>query len=179
MNILCFDTETTGLINNYSKKLDMQPEVIEFAAQLVDLDTGKTISQYDELFKPTKKLPEIITKITGYTDEMLSSKPYIHTKIEEIANIISTADAVVAHNFSFDKAMINFEMERYQEKIIWPQICRCTVEQTIHIRGYRLKLRELHEYLFGSVFADAHHASNDVDALVKCVIELNKRGMLI
>ena len=178
MNILCFDTETTGLINNYSKKLDMQPEVIEFAAQLVHLDTGEISFKCDELFKPTHVLPSVITKITGITEEILRDKPYIHDKVEWIAKIISNADAVVAHNASFDKAMINFEMQRYQEKIEWPRVI-CTVEQTIHIRGYRLKLRELHEYLFGTVFADAHRASSDVDALVRCCIELNKRGMLL
>jgi DNA polymerase III alpha subunit (gram-positive type) len=84
---------------------------------------------------------------------------------------------VIAHNASFDQEAINIEANRLGRIIKWPT-CRCSVEQTIHLKGKRLTLGALHEHLFGARFDDAHRARADVMALVRCCCELHKRGEL-
>jgi DNA polymerase-3 subunit epsilon len=176
---LCFDTETTGLIGNNSKKLVEQPEIIELGMQLVDLDTGDIEYKYNQMFRPTRPIKDpVITKVTGITNEMLEDKPNILTELPNIAKRFQNCNIAVAHNCSFDKQMLQFEFMRYQEKIVWPKMV-CTVEQTMHVKGYRLKLREIYDYLFPGEVFEAHRADSDVNALVRVTIELYKRGWLI
>src|SRR5262249_43032643 len=95
-----------------------------------------------------------------------------------IRDFIESAECVVAHNAAFDKDMLDLEFKRLNlTPIAWPPIL-CTVEQTIHVTGYRLSLSALYEHLFGETFKDAHRAETDVRALTRCVIELRKRGEL-
>ena len=49
-------------------------------------------------------------------------------------------------------------------------------------RGGKFKLptlSELHNYLFGNDFQEAHNATADVEATTRCVIELLRRGLSI
>lgn len=172
-----FDTETSGLIENRSIKLDKQPEIIEFYGALVDLTTGEIKAEIDELFKPTKRIEEIITKITTLTNDDLADKPPFSTHAMRIKSTLEEAPLVIAHNLSFDQEMVEIEMERLKKTIIWPAML-CTVEATLHLKGFRLKLSALHEYLFGQPFDGAHRARVDVDALIRCCVELVKRDEL-
>ena len=58
----------------------------------------------------------------------------------------------------------------------WPKNHICTVEHSLHIKGYRLKLAQLHQELLGKGFENAHRAKNDVYALVRCFHALVERG---
>jgi DNA polymerase III subunit epsilon len=179
-----FDTETTGLIQNHSIKIDNQAEVIEFYAAKVNLKTGKVMKELDTLIKPSRLLsdkPELgskktITQITGITNAMLSDAKPFADHADEIEKILKSAEFVIAHNVSFDKEMIDIELERLKRKIKWPRAI-CTVEATAHIKGGRMSLTKLHEYLFGEGF-DAHRAKSDVVALIRCACELYKREMI-
>jgi DNA polymerase III epsilon subunit-like protein len=91
---------------------------------------------------------------------------------------IEAAPLVIGQNLSFDVEMIDLEFERLGEKLTWPRKKICTVEQTIHFKGYRLNLSDLHEHLFGERFDGAHRAKNDVLATVRCLSEMRKRGLL-
>jgi len=46
------------------------------------------------------------------------------------------------------------------------------------LKGYRLKLAQLYEHLFGETFPDAHRARNDVQALRRICVELCRKEML-
>lgn len=185
MKALIFDTETTGLTKNRTVKLDLQPEIIEFYGQLVNLKTKKILSKYGTLIKPSKPLsdkPEFgqkktISQITGITNEMLAKAPSFKQVSKEIFKMIEKSPIAIAHNLSFDSEMIDIEAERLKYEVRWPRKI-CSVEATIAMKGKRLSLTNLHLELFGEKFEDAHRAKNDVDALTKCCIELFKRGML-
>lgn len=172
---LFFDTETTGLIENMTTPEKKQPEIIEFYGALIDMDTGEMIDEIDELIKPTRPASEEITKITGITNEMLEGRPSFRALSGRIKSLIEKAPAVVAHNLSFDMEMVDVEMNRLGDRIAWPRLRICTVEQTIHLKGFRLNLTALHEHLFGERFPEAHRAKNDVLALIRCALELRKR----
>lgn len=183
---LVFDTETTGLVQNRTLKLERQPEIIEFYGCLVNLKTGKVTKELNILIKPSKPLNEVpnpgdkktITEITGITNEMLADAPSFREVSKKIFPLLLNAPLVIAHNASFDKDMIEIEAQRLKiSELTWPPIL-CTVEQTIHLRGYRLSLSNLHEELFKEPFAGAHRAKTDVAALVRCCVELHKRKII-
>jgi DNA polymerase III subunit epsilon len=176
--MLILDTETTGLIENMTTRSDHQPEVIEFCAIDIDPDTGDVRGELDQLIKPKIAITDEITKMTNITNEMVENSPSFSDVAVSIRDIIERSDAVVAHNASFDRDVIDLEFKKLgMTNIAWPYII-CTVEQTIHIKGYRLSLGDLYEHLFNERFTGAHRARVDVDALARCVVELKKRGDL-
>jgi DNA polymerase III epsilon subunit-like protein len=74
--------------------------------------------------------------------------------------------------------MIELECRRYKyPPPRWPRILDL-VQNTIHLKGYRLSLTNLHLELFGIAFESAHDAAVDCTATSKCAIELFKRGLL-
>lgn len=178
--MLGFDTETTGLIENVTVKDDKLPEVIDFYGCLFDIDTGKIVDEVDLLIRPTiaKKLPEETIEITGIDDAMLKGKKQFKDVADSIAALIQKAPIVAAHNAAYDKEVLDIEFSRVGGGIDWPRII-CTVEQTMHFKGHRLSLTALHEHLFGEAFQDAHRARTDVTAMVRCIVELVKRGELL
>lgn len=178
MRALIFDTETSGLIENRTLRLDKQPEIIEFYGADVDLVNGKILDELDVLIKPARPIDDEITRITGLTAADLEGKPPFAQVSQSIRELIERAPLVIAHNLSFDQEMVDIEFERLgQTPIAWPR-CLCTVEQTIHIKGFRMNLSGLHEYLFGEPFAGAHRAKVDVAALIRCCVELYGRELL-
>ena len=172
-----FDTETTDLIVNRSVKLYKQPEIIEFYGCIFNLETGEIKSEIDQLFKPTQAIPAEITKITGITNEMVADAPKFKQHAALIKSMIQNAPLLIAHNLSFDQEMLEIEFERLNEKINFGKRL-CTVEATGYLKGFRLRLGDLHEYLFGEKFLGAHRAEHDVKALVKCCVELRARGVI-
>ena len=172
-----YDTETTGLVENLSRKLGWQAECIEFYGCLVNLDDGEILYDFETLIKPASSLKENIIKITSITDAMLASAPRFAAVYENIKQCIETAPCVIAHNANFDKEILDIECSRLNKQLQWPQII-CTIEQTMHLKGYRLNLGELHKHLTDESFTDQHRAKPDAMALVRCCVELRRQGML-
>jgi DNA polymerase III epsilon subunit family exonuclease len=172
-----FDTETTGLISNNSLPLDKQPEIIEFYGCLADLETGEIYEDFETFCKPSDPITEEITKITSITNEMVTKAPRFKSVADRIQELIEKAPVVIAHNLSFDVEMLDIEFKRMNRKLRWPRLV-CTVEQTVHIKGFRLSLGALHEYLFSESFTGAHRAKADVHAMLRCCCELKKRDVI-
>jgi DNA polymerase III alpha subunit (gram-positive type) len=97
-----------------------------------------------------------------------------------VNRLLVEADAVVAHNLSYDMAVLSAEYKRFDcaapPPFPWERIC--TVEATEYIKGYRLNLTGLHQYLFGETFTAAHSAEADVKAMAKCFWELKARELI-
>lgn len=178
MRAFVFDTETSGLIDTHRIPLAKQPSIIEFYGALIDPLSGDKFSEIDRLIKPPKAISDEIVKITGITNEMLEAAPAFGFVADDIKKAIEAADLVIAHNLSFDMEITDLEFERLGGKVVWPRMRICTVEQTVHLKGHRLKLMDLHELLFKRKFEEAHRARNDVEALITCVVELYRRGEL-
>lgn len=177
MIALIMDTETSGLISNHSIKLDKQPEVIEYFSVLTNLATGERLREFETLIKPRNPVSEEITDITGIDNEMLKDAQSFELLAPAIKADIESAETVIAQNMSFDAEMIDTEFERLGLKVNWPRKL-CTVEATVHLKGYRLKQMALYELLFNETFKDAHRARPDCEALERICVELFKRGEL-
>ena len=160
-----FDTETTGLPFHPDAELRDQPRVIEFACVLTD---GKQIiDTYDFICNPHKQLEQIIIKITGLKDADLEDRPDFVEFVPQLRDYFGRADAVIAHNLSFDKIMMSNELRHAGlslQDINWPSIEICTVEQTFHQYGRMMKLEELYNSLIGE-YVQSHRALSDVKQL--------------
>lgn len=188
MSTLLFDTETSGLVKNKLVPLDNQPQIVEYYGLSLE-DEGMLLGEEGRevnhleignqqfLINPGKPLSAEITRITGIDDKMVKDAPSFVDVAELIKANIEAHDAVVAHNLSFDRDMIDIEMKRCGLTVNWPRLI-CTVESTIHMKGHRLSLTALHEHLFGEPFTGAHRAETDVRALARCYLELKKRSVV-
>jgi len=173
-----FDTETTGLILNRTVRQAMWPEVIEFSSATIDWDTLEELGDYTTLIKPSARITEDTTKVTGITNDMVHTAPSFRDVSERIRWTLESSDLVIAHNASFDVEMLDMQLERLRQPgMKWPRVI-CTVEQTVGMEGRRLTLGELHERLFGAKHEGAHRADADVRALLRCVIRLKEDGRL-
>lgn len=182
MKACIFDTETTGLVGNPLMGVSQQPYCIEFYGCLVDDEKGPEqlaapILELEFLCKPPLRLEPIITKITGLTDADLANQKRFIEYVPQVREFFASGSAVVAHNLAFDYSMMSIEFERNGvPPLEWPVIKCCTVAQSEHLRGARLKLMDLHKHLFNEEFPQAHRARHDVKALARCWLELRKRG---
>ena len=105
-NILVYDLETNGF---FSKEGKTQP--IELAYILV---TPNTIIGYNELYKPSWKIPSYITDVNGITNEMVENKGSWNDEIVRIGDIFINDDMlIIGHNhIKFDNKFIEQLLEK-------------------------------------------------------------------
>src|SRR5690625_1818966 len=92
-----FDVETTGLSAVYDT-------IIELAG--VRIYEGEIIDRFESFANPHRPLPEIITNITGITDEMLVGAPEVDGVLEKFHEWMGDS-ILVAHTASFDIGFLN------------------------------------------------------------------------
>lgn len=176
-NIIIFDTETTGLLKPIPTNIKFQPFITEFYACKIDKNLN-FVDELETMIKPPIPISEEITKITGISDETVKNAPPFLLCYEKIYNFFKDANYVVGHNVEFDINVLHYELMRhdFDKKFCYPMNHICTIEKSYHYQNKRLKLQQLHEYLFGKQFDSAHRAKYDVMATVRCFIEMVKRG---
>lgn len=160
-----FDTETTGFNKHKDVSPSEQPRCIEFAGIITDGE--KILSEYEAIINPGCKIEQIITDITGLTNEELAQHPRFDAFTLPICSYFKQADVVIAQNLSFDKQIMLTETALQGitlDDIAWPLREICTVEQTFHQFGRRMKLSELYQREFGE-YTQKHRALDDVRLL--------------
>lgn len=177
MIALLLDTETTGLIDNLVKRQERQPEIMEIYLCLANLKDGTVIDEFESLVKPSRGIPKNITDITGITTEIVKDAPPFGFIADRVQAMIESAPVCIGHNVTFDHDMLNIEFSRLNRQIKWPKLI-CTTEQTIYLTGQRMTQTALHEHLFGEPFTGAHRAKQDVEASLRCCMELLRKSML-
>lgn len=161
------DTETTGLPQPIGASIDKQPYLTEICIILLDKHYN-FVDSLDTLVKPPIPIPPFITKITNINDAMVKKSPRFAEIYKPLKKILKQADTLVVQNFEFDRAMLEYEAKRIGKKIKFPKNRFCTVEQSLHKKGRRLKLVELYQMATGEpTIPGAHRAKNDVMAMVE------------
>ena len=175
--IILFDTETTGLPKPSAAPLDKQPYIIEYYGVKIDNDF-QILDEFETYIKPPIDISEEITKITGINDNDLVDAKEFKDVYDGLCEFHLGVDTLVAHNITFDTTMLSLELRRLDKLINfpWPKNHICTVEKSLHLKGFRLNLTRLHQELLNKGFEDAHRAKNDVFALVRCFHALVERG---
>lgn len=170
MRVMVFDNETDGLINCNAIRREKWPRVIEFCGLIYE--DGQLVDELDTLVNSGRLVSKEITEITTIKTSDLEGKPKISSIWDDMKAKAESCDRVVAHNAGFDMNVLNLEAERLElPELQWPEVF-CTVENTEHLFGRRLKLSELHEHLFGEQFKGAHRARVDVEATARCYFKL-------
>jgi len=174
MNIVLFDTETTGLLLPDNTPLEDQPKIIEFYGVVID-EEFNVINELDLLINPGEPISTEITKITGITDDDVKDAPTFFEIHNDIMMLFHGTDLAVAHNISFDNGMLETEFKRIGLNRPKSNHDLCTVANHKRKTGYRISLGALYNKLFKSAFK-AHRAKNDVQALVRIFHHLTENG---
>lgn len=189
---IVFDTETTGLPKRWDAPItdtDNWPRCIQIAWQLHD-EMGKLIDHQDYLIKPDGfNIPFDSEKIHGISTELATEQGVpIAEVLTKFNEALSQAKFVVGQNIGFDINIMGSEFYRYgvDSPLSKKSILDTCTETTANIlklpggRGGRFKLpnlTELHSYLFGVPFAEAHNATADVEATARCFFELVRQNV--
>lgn len=169
MNIIVFDTETTGLTLHPDAPVTKQPRMIEFGAVLLGAG-GRVEEEASILINPGEPLTPEITKITGLTDADLRDAPPFITVLPQLRRLFESADCVMAHNLPFDKAIVRGELARANvTDLWWPPRELCTVGLYRSLWGRNPRLVELYAAVMGRPLAQTHRALDDVKALVEII----------
>ena len=189
---LFFDTETTGLPKNYkapASDTDNWPCLVQLSWAWFD-ELGNAWDRHDYIIKPENFIiPEEATKIHRISHaQAVAEGSNLKEVLDIFANHLQRAKAVVGHNIEFDDKIVSAEFYRAQMPNVLESSNKiCTMKSTAHVcrisngRGSFKwpNLSELHRYLFGEDFAEAHNAMVDVLACARCFYELKKRGINI
>lgn len=114
MRLIVFDTETTGLLVKDGHR------VVEIGAvEIINGKlTGKTFHKY---INPERHIPEEATKIHGITNEHVAKAPKFKDIVDEFIDFIQGA-TMIAHNASFDEAMLNMELGHANKGDLWAHV---------------------------------------------------------
>ena len=189
---IIFDTETTGLPKDWNAPItdvDNWPRCIQIAWQLHD-EMGQLIEHEDFLVKPDGfDIPYDSERIHGISTLLASEKGVdMSFVLQKFNAALGKAKFVVGQNVGFDLNIMGAEFYRATVTSpldTMPVLDTCT-EITAELlklpggRGGRYKLptlTELHEYLFGVPFGEAHNATADVEATTRCFFELIRKNV--
>ncbi len=197
MNILVFDTETTWFINKKEPDLNKQPQIIQFAAILWNISWNiaweysfSETKRIDILINPWKPIPFASSQVHHLYDIDMIWKPIFTEVYEEIVMLINNADVIIWHNIEYDESMVQLELRRLEKEYMYkPKQVICTMNSSINhckipkrdekAEWYkRPKLWELHKKLFWEYFIWAHDALTDVEATLRCYIELINKDVI-
>ena len=212
MKFLLLDTETNGLPKNRfapASQWEMFPAILQLSWALYELQGRqlKRIRGEDSGVALHRTIPwdEGAAKIHGISEIEGRYGIPAAVALANLAVALRETDVVVAHNLSFDKAVLRAagyaEAHRDPEcrplRTLWPSTGLqgfCTMEMGRELLKIPLpsdptsgkwkapKLNELYTWLYGHVYdmsgAVLHTAKSDMHCLEQCINGLFRRGIL-
>lgn len=193
MNILFFDTETTGIPADYNAPISDAanwPRLVLLSMILAN-EAGQIIERTSFVVKPEGfTIPADVSLIHGITHEAAIEAGYqLRDALLAFQQNVEGADLVVGHNISFDRKIIGAELLRCNMADVMhgkPRICTmysstkyCNIPKANGKAGAKFpKLGELYAVLFDGEGFEEHNGDADVEATYKCFYELVKRGVI-
>ena len=206
---MIFDVETTGLLqkmrNGIIPKLDMCPHVLQCSYIVYDMENRKILKKMNSYVKISKDvvIPPESTAIHGITRDMCDvSGRYMHDILTEFyEDYHRLANVLVAHNFKFDSALMNIEIQRnwpimrdycpYALNLFQPVYMAdvgmrhiCTMESTTDLcklpfpsgkgQGFKFPtLLELYRHLFQKTPEHLHDSLMDCLVCLRCFLKFS------
>lgn len=191
---LFFDTETTGLPNNWNAPVtDTKnwPRMVQLAFLLYKPD-GTLLESENYIIKPEGfKIPTEISRVHGITTERaISEGQGLSDVLSKFQTVFLKAKTLVAHNMDFDEKILGCEFYRtLKQNPLTAKQKFCTMKNSAIINYCAIppirygtykwpKLPELYLKLFGTTINEAHNASIDIKATAQCFFELKKRNII-
>ncbi len=191
---LFFDTETTGLPQNYQAPLDdfsNWPRLVQIAWSLFDAEGNHWGSNCFVIKPDGFVIPDEVAKIHRVSQERAEKEGIpLKKALDMFIKDVETSSYIVAHNIDFDEKIIGSEflrlgLKNYLEEMnVANKIC--TMKSSVNFckisngRGsYKWpNLSELHKCLFAVDFEEAHDALVDVKACARCFFALKKKNAI-
>jgi DNA polymerase III subunit alpha len=189
---LIFDTETTGLPNNFKAPLtdfNNWPRMVQIAWQIHD-EKGQLIEAQNYIVKPEGyEIPFQAVKVHGIsTERALRDGNDLVWVLNKFNEALEKTEYVIGHNIEFDLNIAGCEFLRkdIRTNLLQLESIDTKNESTDFCAipggrggGYKWpNLSELHIKLFGKKFDEAHNASADVIATARCFLELVRLGII-
>jgi len=146
---------------------------------VVKVRGGEVLGTFQSFVDPGHSLPAFITQLTGISDEMLISAPYIDEILPTLFEFLGSSDetVVVAHNSPFDLSFLKAASKTHE--IDWPEyltvdtarLARAVLDREEVIN---CKLSTLAQF-FGATTSPTHRALDDALATVDVLHGLIER----
>lgn len=188
MRILVFDTETTGLPNNWKSTDEKDwPHVVQLSYILYDVIQDKILVCHDWLIKVNEYISPESEKIHKISN--LKSKVEGENISDALINFnicLQNADKIVAHNLNFDKTVLTFEGQRnninvfnvpideYCTMLYGTDLCKI-IKTKYWSKNDPYKwptLNELHKHLFNNNLNGLHNAMVDILTCLRCYMKM-------
>jgi len=187
MKILFFDTETTGVPANYKSEPKYWPRLVQLSFIVTD-ENGNRFLEADHIVKPKGfQIPKDASDIHGISHEKATKigQP-LEAVLRSFGQHFKAADLIVAHNYHFDRHIVDGEFYRVWNKYFMPlRPSFCTMKATTEWMalpgryGFKFpKLTELYLKLFDREFDNQHNALFDTQATVDIYFELVRREII-
>ena len=146
---------------------------------VVKVKGGQVLGTFQSFVDPGHSLPVFITQLTGISDEMLISAPFIDEILPTLCDFLGSADetVVVAHNSPFDLSFLKAAAKAHE--LDWPdyltvdtaRLARAVLDRDEVIN---CKLSTLADF-FGATTSPNHRALEDAMATVDVLHGLIER----
>lgn len=170
MDVVVFDTETTGL--------GKTSKIIQFSASRYAVSTDFKMhlkSTCNIHINPKEVLEDKIVELTGLTNEYLENCKEESEVVSEIIDFLESGDVWAAYNDKFDIRQIHQMCDRTH----WLCEDRPSIDVLALAKGAiascdveNYKLQTVFSYLFDDVGLRFHDASSDVEATVRVMEQL-------
>jgi DNA polymerase-3 subunit epsilon len=202
--ILVFDTETTGLLpKNRCAPLSEYPKILQLSFVLYDIEQRRVIQTYNEYIRVSDDtvIEQFITDLTGITAQICRVRGVpIENALAAFYDAYMSCDCVIAHNLTFDKKMLEIEIQRNFDKVAHIPSMPFVFNQTFNdVHGIESvctmnlgkdqcdlwvenangrkwkknpKLSELHQHLFGNIPENLHDALADTVICLRCFLKM-------
>lgn len=160
------DVETTGGSPRHGHR------VTEIAA--VCVSGGRVCESFSTLVNPERRIPSMITALTGITDEMVRGAPRFHEVAAELAGVLR-GRVFVAHNAAFDWGFLSSELERcVGSELAGRQLCTVRLARKLLPQLPSRSLDSLARY-FGLEIESRHRALDDAVATAHILLRFIDR----
>jgi len=196
MLILCYDTETTGIIRSNDYTHPNNPFLASIAALLYDTAAHKVVSSFNAMVQPAGwVMPEEAHAVNGLSTEYLNTVGLpVSVVLPAFIALAAKADLIVAHNVEFDTKVISAALWRNMDEegelvekamhgVIsnWafrPSLCTMKKSRDIvkaQTKSGKIKypkLTEAYEFFFNKPLDRAHSANADAVAVLEIYLAI-------
>mgnify|MGYP004518643559 CR=1 FL=1 len=153
---VAFDLETTGLSPE-------NHEIIEIGA--LKVREGKVVDRFIEFVRPEKKIPPMITELTGISEDMVKEAGDCQDVLPDFLKFCEE-DTLIGHNVQFDFSFVKTKAQELGYKYEHLGIDTLKIAKVVHADLPSRKLGDLCEY-YHIKNAAAHRAYHDALATAK------------